>query len=169
MTPRKVLIVNKQFQYSYIFKNLMMLLVAFAMIFGAIKVWEKYTVKQGFFLHPPANAEVVAWAKANNVDINSAEFMRHFIEAAKVYTFFDILWKPLAGVLVLNVIILIIANIYYSHRIAGPIHRIKLTLEQKMRGEHYGPISFRKKDEFQEVAEMLNRYFEHQEKKEKPS
>lgn len=163
MTPRKTLIVNKQFQYSYIFKNLAILLVAFVMLFGAIKAWEKYSVHQGFLLHPPDNAVILAWAQKNNVEVDSAEFMRQFIAQAKVYTFFDILWKPLAGVLVINILILIIANIYYSHRIAGPIHRIKLTLEQKMRGEDVGTVSFRKRDEFQEVAELLNRYFEHQE------
>jgi len=37
--------------------------------------------------------------------------------------------------MVINVIVLVIANIYYSNTIIGPIYRLKMFLERKIRGE----------------------------------
>lgn len=160
MNDRKILIVDKKFQYSFITKNLILLCFTFFLIFAVISMWEKYQVKQGFLLSPPENTQIIAWAKANNVDVNSAEFMRQFILQAKVYTFFQLLWQPMVIVLVLNALILIIANVYYSNTIVGPIYRLKALLEKKIRGEKVEPLHFRKNDEFHDLAELINKTFE---------
>ena len=128
----------------------------FLLIFIILSAWEKFQVNQGFLLRPPQNSEIIAWAKANNVRQDSAEFMRQFILKAKVYTYFQLLWKPMALVLVINVIVLVIANIYYSNAIVGPIYRLKLLLEQKIRGENVEALHFRRNDAFHELAELIN-------------
>jgi methyl-accepting chemotaxis protein len=156
MKKRKQLIVDKKFQYSLVLNNLILLFITFALIAVALLVWENYQTKQGFLIRLPQNSEVVTWAKANNVKTDSAQFLTQFIRMAKVYTFFDLLWKPLAAMLVLNVIILIIANLYFSNTIVGPIHRLKDVLERKLRGEAVEPVAFRKNDEFHDLAELVN-------------
>lgn len=157
MKLRTMFIVDKQFQYSFILKNLILLVFSFVLVFLAIRVWEQNQVKQGFLIRPPKNIEVMEWAKANNIKPDSAEYARRFIEAGTVYTVFSLIWKPIVTVLVLNIIILVLASIYYSHRIAGPIYRLKKLLEEKIKGGHIEPVYFRKNDEFQELAELINK------------
>ncbi|MGA2090842.1 MAG: hypothetical protein ABSH12_05200 [Endomicrobiales bacterium] len=157
MNIRKVLIVDAKFQTDFIVKNLLLLVIAFIMIFATIKIWDRCQVSQGFLLRPPPNSTVVAWAQKNNVPVDSAQFLREFIREAKVYTFFDLLWKPLFVVLIINVLILVIANIYYSHKIIGPIHRLKNELERKLDGQEISSIRFRKNDPFHDLAELINK------------
>ena len=157
MNLRKMLIVDPQFQASFIVKNLLLLILAFVMVFGAIKLWEKYQVSQGFLLRPPANDVVIAWAQEHNVPVDSAQFLKEFIRRAQVFTVLDLLLKPLVIVLCLNIIILVVANIYYSHKIIGPIHRLKQELQRKIDGVDIPPIRFRKDDPFHDLAEIINK------------
>jgi len=157
MKDRKILIVDKTFQYSFIKKNILLMLFTFLLIFIVLSIWEKLQVRQGFLLRPPQNGEIIAWAKANNVSEGSAEFLRQFILRAKVYTFYQLLWMPMLLVMVINVIVLVIANIYYSNTIIGPIYRLKMFLERKIKGEEIEPLHFRKNDAFYDLAELVNK------------
>jgi methyl-accepting chemotaxis protein len=168
MDLRKSFIIDRKFQYKFILKNLMLMVFTFVLIIGVLKWWEMRQLKQGFLLRMPQNSVVVAWAKQNNVPIESAAFLREFLRRAEPYTFFDLLWKPLGLVLVINVIVLIIANIYYSHRIVGPIYRLKKELERKLNGEKINAINFRKKDAFQELADIINKVLALEQKKDTP-
>lgn len=47
-----------------------------------------------------------------------------------------------------------------SHRIFGPVYRIRKSLEAVRAGEIPGPIHLRNKDEFQELASDLNATFD---------
>jgi len=67
MAMRKKYIVDKNFQYDLIFKNLIMLFFTLALIVAMLFLWEKYQTKQGFLIRLPQNSVVVAWAKENNV------------------------------------------------------------------------------------------------------
>ncbi|MBN1822820.1 MAG: hypothetical protein JW803_00715 [Endomicrobiales bacterium] len=157
MNLRKSLLVDKKFQYSIIVGNVILLAVMFFTILIAVLVWEKYQVKQGFLLRPPPNSEVIAWAQSNNVKENSVEFLTQFIKMAKVYTFFDLIWKPMLIVFLINIVILVTANLYYTNKIAGPIYRLKTLLEKKLAGDEVEPIKFRKGDAFHELALLINK------------
>jgi nitrogen fixation/metabolism regulation signal transduction histidine kinase len=160
MHERKNYFIDRKFQVSFIIKNLVLLVFTFATVFLAISEWERHQVKQGFLLRPPTNSEVHVWAAAHDIQPGSAEYVQLFLSRAKVYTFFDLMWKPMTAVLLFNVIVLIAANIYYSHRIAGPVYRMKKVVQQKLDGQKVEPIRFRKDDEFQELADLVNRLME---------
>jgi methyl-accepting chemotaxis protein len=51
-------------------------------------------------------------------------------------------------------------GIIFTHRIAGPIHRIQQQLERMLQGEKVGSISLRRGDEFQQLAETINQVLE---------
>ncbi|MBN1622202.1 MAG: hypothetical protein JW871_06390 [Endomicrobiales bacterium] len=157
MQFRTKFIIDKKFQYSFFLRNLTLLFFTFFLIFITIFVWKVYEVKQGFLLKPPTASEMEAWAEENKIDITSPEYLRQYMLKAKVYTYFQLLWKPLLAILLLNVLILFIANIYYSHRIVGPIFRLKRMLERKTKGEEVNPIFFRKNDNFHDLAELINK------------
>ena len=47
--------------------------------------------------------------------------------------------------------------LFLSHRVAGPLSRVKLTLQKMAQGEDPGKVSFRRNDYFQELADLLNK------------
>ena len=72
-------------------------------------------------------------------------------------TFFDVSWKPMLILLVANMAILVIFSVFYTNRIAGPIYRIRNTLQDRISGETYKPVTLRKGDAFKDVADLLNK------------
>jgi hypothetical protein len=63
-----------------------------------------------------------------------------------------------AFVAALSVVAAITFGIELSHRIAGPIHRLKKELAELSRGRELREIKFREKDFFPELAEAFNDY-----------
>lgn len=59
------------------------------------------------------------------------------------------------GLAIFNFILLIGVGFIISHRIAGPIHQIKLYLQDT--NQNKPPIKFRKSDFFHELGPMLNK------------
>jgi hypothetical protein len=165
-TKRKYLI-DKKFQFSFIFRNFIFLLVSFLLVFGIMLVWNVAKFRQGFLIQPPKNEQIEEWAKKNNVDPGSGEYAYQFILQAKTYTFFDITWKPLLVVFVLDALFLSLANVYYSHKIAGPIFRLKMYFEGLSRDKESKPLTFRKTDryEYQQLAKTINKALENKNRK----
>jgi len=155
---RRTYIINKKFQYSFILRNMMFLLITFILIFLLMFFWNIAKFRQGFLIQPPNNEYVEEWAGEHNVAPDSAEYAYQFIIQARTYTFFDLTWKPLLIVFILSAVVLFISNIYYSHKIAGPMYRLKIFLQQKINNEELEPIRFRKTDneEFHELAAKIN-------------
>ena len=46
-------------------------------------------------------------------------------------------------------------GILYSHRIAGPLHNLNNKMKRIASGEEPSPLNFRRKDQFQELAESF--------------
>jgi hypothetical protein len=61
----------------------------------------------------------------------------------------------------LSVFFAIVVGLYFSHKLAGPIYRFKLELQRIADGRERRIIQLRKGDDFQDVAEVLNRALEH--------
>ena len=156
MNGRKTLIVDRSFQYRFIAKNICFMVLVFILIALVMTVWQRFAVNQGFLFSPPSNAEMLRWAQENNIAVGSPEYVQQYLLSAKPYTFFDLLWKPLLIMFFINVLIIFVENIYFTHKIAGPIHRLKVLLGKKIAGEDVGKISFRKGDMFHDLAELIN-------------
>ncbi|MBI4386761.1 MAG: methyl-accepting chemotaxis protein [Elusimicrobia bacterium] len=66
----------------------------------------------------------------------------------------------LPGIILTEALVLIFTSalgLAYSHRLAGPIYRIKKTLEAVHRGESVSEVHLRERDEFKELADAVNR------------
>lgn len=57
----------------------------------------------------------------------------------------------------------LIVGTLFSHRVAGPLYALKRTLKSHLEGKPQ-PLHFRKKDEFQEIAQLFNAVVLSQEK-----
>ena len=69
----------------------------------------------------------------------------------------DIVFPSLLVTLGIGIAISILAGVFYSHRLAGPIYRIRRTLGEAYEGKSVKPIVLRQNDEFKELADDLNR------------
>lgn len=54
-----------------------------------------------------------------------------------------------------------IFSLYLTHRIAGPIHKLKMYLEQQSSADEFIPLVFRKGDYFQELAQEVSKFVGH--------
>ena len=73
---------------------------------------------------------------------------------------FQLYWPPIVFTGVLNLVLIIIFGLFYSHRMAGPIHNIKRSLAELVDNGEPRPIRVRKGDHFQDLAELLNQLIE---------
>ncbi|MBE7413305.1 MAG: hypothetical protein L6Q54_11255 [Leptospiraceae bacterium] len=81
------------------------------------------------------------------------------------YNAFDIYLTPVILISLLNILVIIAYSLFFSHRMAGPVHRIKMSLEDYVAGKQVGYIKLRKNDHFSELADLLNKALKLEEKK----
>lgn len=56
--------------------------------------------------------------------------------------------------------VFIVDTIKLSHRFAGPVHRLRMTIRSLAQGEKFKPLKFREVDFWQDLAEDFNRMVE---------
>lgn len=56
-------------------------------------------------------------------------------------------------------IVIFFFALHYSHKIAGPMYRLKLTVRQYLKGEEIEKVTFRKTDFFHGIAEHFTDFF----------
>lgn len=141
MIARKRYLILPDFQFRMI-RHWIFLVVLTALASNLITlafVWRQDQAKGGrlYFVPDQANSYPIL------VDPPSVKHM-------------DIVFPPLMVALGLACLLSIGAGIFYSHRLAGPIYRIRKTLREAQAGRRVEPIILRKNDEFKELAEDVN-------------
>ena len=63
-------------------------------------------------------------------------------------------------VTVITTVCIVYMSVHLSHRIAGPMYRIKIALESMKQGEKPKRITLRKGDQLQELANLFNEVFD---------
>lgn len=79
------------------------------------------------------------------------------------YTHFDDLWFRFHPVIVASLLLLplvLFDMLRFTHRVVGPMIRLRSALEALGRGEKVQPLQFRSKDHWHELAEGFNRALE---------
>ena len=61
--------------------------------------------------------------------------------------------------LILSSFVIFFLALYYSHKIAGPMFRLKITIQQFLQGDDKEKVSFRSSDLLHEVAEDFTDFF----------
>ncbi len=56
-----------------------------------------------------------------------------------------------------SIVMAVIAMMFYSHRLAGPVYRLERHLEEIIEGHYEKHLHFRKSDEFKRLADIVNR------------
>jgi hypothetical protein len=148
-------------------RNALYIIFSAVFIFVMIIAWNRYVCKQDYLMLTPSSERMLEWAKKNNVAPESITFACQFIVQAKEFKFTRIIAKPILAAVAINALLSILASLYLSHRIAGPVYHIKKVLRAKIEGKETPPIRLRKSDYFYELAEMANQALELKEKEPK--
>ncbi len=70
------------------------------------------------------------------------------------------IFPPILANDIVIMIILIVAGIYVTLRIAGPVYRIQSDIKRVLAGEKRVRVRFRRRDAFPELAERVNQLIE---------
>ena len=83
------------------------------------------------------------------------------IDQADALRFRQAIQKELGEKVLFRLLILIfiafVFTVFATHRMAGPIRHMEKYLQARLRGEPAEPIRLRKTDEFQELADLINK------------
>jgi hypothetical protein len=154
---RRLLIINKSFQYRYILENLKYLMIAIVLILALLWLWSKYRIESGGILMQfPDNEKFAAWAAAQDIKPDKSDYWFYYIQHSKPYTVFDIALIPILICFGITALLITISSIFFSHKIAGPIYRVMKILGSHARGEKQYRFRLRKKDFFRDLADTVN-------------
>ncbi len=78
----------------------------------------------------------------------------------KVYSAFDLYFLPVLFVTAMNILLILLFSLFFSHRLAGPMLRIKFTLKNYLEGNGFERIHLRQGDFMQDVGELINEALE---------
>jgi methyl-accepting chemotaxis protein len=139
---RRVLIVDTKFQYRLI-RNIC-ILVALVALFSIV-ILVTLNVMYG-----DVGTDIVQPLPA----ILSEDM--GFVE--KQTTLLGVLWPVMLVCVLVSLVVTYLFGIMVSHRMAGPIYRIKRTLRDMAQGDLRGEVRLREKDDFRSVAEGINHF-----------
>jgi hypothetical protein len=153
-------IVDKEFQYSYILRSLLLLFFVVVSTFIIIIVWNKFRFYQGYLLSPASGEQITAWAKENHVAIDSLEASFQYFAQAKPYRFYQIIITPVLVIFAVNAFVIALVSLYISYKIALPLHELKVALRKKVEtGNFEKKLKVRKGDPFHELTSLANLAF----------
>jgi methyl-accepting chemotaxis protein len=127
---RKIFIVNKKYQYRYLFIIISTMLISVASVYFTTfyVIWNK--VIDEFFFVPEASKKL-------------AEI---FVQTSQL----------LVIPILLLAVIFTVVGIILSHKVAGPIFRVERVAQELSKGNLDIKVKFRKGDELHELADSLN-------------
>lgn len=159
-------LIDRTFQQSFIIKFSIIIAINMAILLGALWFLSRF---QYDLL--PGNAGVLLNLKTENMEQVQLEksdkgtytesydgdIYIKLTSAPETYNAFSLLWVPIILLSLLNLAVVIIFSLFFSHKMAGPIHRIKQSLRDYIAGDNIKAIKLRKNDQFHELAGLINR------------
>ena len=120
-----------------------------------IDIYEKTEngVTEYYCLNPYDNETIKVGQIVNNVDIN--ELTPGSITSIKVTNLFSIIIFPLIWTCIAVMVIIGTYTLFFSHRIAGPIYRMKISLDRMLAGDYDFKIKVRKNDFHLELVDKM--------------
>lgn len=74
----------------------------------------------------------------------------------RFYNAFDLYLWPVVVVTLLNILIIMVYSVFFSHKVAGPIFKIKKVLNHYLATGEFNDIKLRKGDNLDDVARLIN-------------
>ena len=159
--------IDKEFQNEFVFKFSLIIILNAVLTSGLL-----WLIKEKSYNLLPENASVLVQVDTDkgvpisflegtpvlDEDNGSLFFPLKVNEnkPPKLYNAFDLYLIPILATSILNLIVISLFSVFFSHKMAGPVKRIKNTLEAYAKHAPVHPIKLRKGDFFQDLAELIN-------------
>jgi len=131
---RRTYLINPRFQWRFIGFMATVSLVAIALLFLSNIVFFRDMQRDALSVGLTADNPYFDFLQEQKADLSRLYF----------------------GVSALAFLLMMGLGILYSHRIAGPLHNLNTKMKRIADGEDPTPLSFRRKDQFSELAESFN-------------
>ncbi len=147
---RKTYVVNKQLQFRMIATFLVSVLIALVIFTLSFIAYYWFTTKSG---DKPMDEIIRVYSREKVADSAGNE---SYQSVETITDRWSILVPPVLINNILIMIVIAVIGVFYSHRIAGPIFRIKADIEKVLSGDKDVRIVIRKKDKLHDLAESVN-------------
>lgn len=138
---RKKLIVDAQFQYRFIRRiALMAVCITTAALLAMAYIYQSY-----------GHIEIMV-SQPLPFDLSDEEALKGSLEADNI---FSLLWPVLLASIAITSAITITMGAFISHRLAGPVYRLRQEIQLILSGDLRRSIGLRDKDEFGSLAADL--------------
>jgi methyl-accepting chemotaxis protein len=159
---RKRLILDSNLQYRMIKRLALTVAVAVFVFSGlfALYYWVSYMSGDNLFKEYVVVYKQVQTVRTVKVDGQPIQQRYYETEAQPSTTRLQLI---LPAILINNVLILValvLMGVWYSHKFAGPVYRIKAVISKSLSGERDLRIYLRDKDELKDLAERVNALLE---------
>ncbi|MBS0617330.1 MAG: hypothetical protein JSR44_04035 [Spirochaetes bacterium] len=173
--------IDKRFQSKFILRYSIVVAISAVLVLGAL-----FVLKNRAYSLLPDGASVLAQMDVNNHktlnkdkdgkwqivgDGEGEEFFPLKIANGnfKFYNAFDLYLWPVLAVTILNILIIMIYSVFFSHKVAGPVFKIKKILNHYLASGEFQDIKLRRGDNFDELARLINHAIHrHEHKRDEP-
>ncbi len=135
---KRTLLINPRFQLTFLAWSVVMLFASIGTFYGGIYYFFYKFVRLGAIAGLPADHVIFQFLDAQKTQMNTI-----FIWTAGTAS-----------------VILVAGSLWISHRVAGPLHRLRQHMDLMAEGQTLDEVKFRKNDFFPELAKSCNRQFE---------
>ncbi len=157
--------IDKPFQLRFISRFSVLIIISLGIFLVALGVVNYYRYNKGLYVQyttDPKKLHVID-AESTAEKARDTEILSKYFDLGKQKNLFELYWKPIVGMNVIYIFIIALFGLFISHKMAGPVYRIKRTLEDASSGKiDVKSIRFRlrKGDELQDLVESLNKFIE---------
>lgn len=144
--------IDREFQTNFMVRFALIILIVGGVALGLLWALEKNAYSLPFW----PRGVLVSLDTSNPIPCQTGPLFK----PSKYYNAFQLLWKPVLIISGINLAIILLFSLFYSHKMAGPVYNIKRSLRDLAQGGEPRPIKLRKGDQFQELADILNEVIE---------
>ncbi|MBI3396012.1 MAG: methyl-accepting chemotaxis protein [Spirochaetia bacterium] len=149
--------IDKQFQNQFIVRFSLVIILVALFTLGTVLL-----LRENAYQIVPGNFGVVIGTDAHKViSCRTPEGTTLDLPIPKKYfNAFELYAPAIVFISAVNLVLIVVFSLFYSHSMAGPIHNIKNVLEELAAGGKARPIRVRKGDQFQDLVDLLNEVIE---------
>lgn len=157
--------IDKPFQLRFIGRFSILILVCMGFFLLTLGIVNYYRFNKGLYFQQttdPAKLKIID-SQPDKEKAKDTTVLNKYFDINKTQNLYQLYWKPIVAVSIIYIIIIAVFGLFISHKMAGPVYRIKRTLEEATAGKiDIKTLRFRlrKKDELQDLVAALNKFLE---------
>ncbi|WP_455381663.1 hypothetical protein [Salinispira pacifica] len=162
LTRRKRFVLDSSLQYRMVTRMVVAVVAAIVLFSGAFALyyWISYMSGDNLFKESVVVYKQVETVKTVTVDGKPITQRFYETQAQPATTRLQLILPALLLNNLLIMIALALMAVWYSHKVAGPVYRIKHVINRTLAGEREQRIYLREGDELKDLAEKINTLFE---------